>query len=335
MIGKPIRGLVIGKFMPPHLGHKYLIDFARGMVDELTVLVCTLKRQPVPGQLRHEWMSRSFGGVRVLHHTDENPEEPQDADSPEQFWSIWKESILSYLSEPPDIVFASEPYGITLAQVLGAVYVPVDHQREHVPISGSAIREGIHPLFDYILPAARPYFTRRVAVIGPESSGKSTLAQDLAERYGASCVAEYGRTYLEATPHQITDQVLTTIALGQRASEDALAEQCGGLLFCDTEAIVTKLWARFFTGSVPDVVERLASENCYDLYLVTRATEEWVENPQRFHPEFARRQQFSDDCIAELANSGRPYAILDGTWSQRWKQATAAVDSFLSGSEKE
>ena len=79
MKGRPTRGMVLGKFLPPHLGHKYLIDFAAGLVDELTVLVCTRQRQPIPGHLRFQWMQRSFGGVRVIHHTAELPDEPAEA----------------------------------------------------------------------------------------------------------------------------------------------------------------------------------------------------------------------------------------------------------------
>ena len=117
---RPSRGLVIGKSLPPHLGYKYLIDFAASYVDELTVLVCTLEKQPIPGHLRFDWMYRSFGGVRVIRHPDENPEEPTDAEPPKQFWQLWQASILKYLDAPPDFVFASEPYGIKLAEVLGA-----------------------------------------------------------------------------------------------------------------------------------------------------------------------------------------------------------------------
>jgi HTH-type transcriptional regulator, transcriptional repressor of NAD biosynthesis genes len=79
-------GLVIGKFMPPHAGHQYLIDFARHFVEELTVQVCAVRAEPIPGLLRHAWVRDSFGGVRVVLNDDENPPEP--ADCPERFWEI-------------------------------------------------------------------------------------------------------------------------------------------------------------------------------------------------------------------------------------------------------
>jgi HTH-type transcriptional repressor of NAD biosynthesis genes len=330
---RPTRGLVIGKFLPPHLGHKYLIDFAQNFVDELTVLVCTLDKQPIPGRLRYEWMRRSFGGVQVIHHPDENPEEPPDADSPAQFWDIWRASILSYLDAPPDFVFASEPYGAELAEVLGARYIPGDLPRALVPISGTAIRGGLTLKWDYILPAVRPYFARRIAIIGPESSGKTTLAKHLAARFETRYAAEYARGYLDATQADITAEAFLTILRGHRASEDALAEQCSGLLFCDTEALTTKLWAQIFLDHVPPEVERGAAEDRYALYLVTTATEEWTSDPQRFFPEFSARAEFSRNCIDELERMGRRFVVLEGDRAQRTEQAATAVEALLNESD--
>ncbi len=333
-MSKPTRGLVIGKFLPPHLGHKYLIDFAAGFVNDLTVLVCTLEKQPIPGSLRFDWMRRTFGSVRVIHHPDENPEEPADAETPEQFWALWRASILSHLDAPPDYVFASEPYGAKLAEVLGARFIPGDLPREMVPISGTALRGhlGIH--WEYLLPAARPYFARRVAVIGPESSGKSTLTQFLAARFGTKYAAEYARSYLDAVSMEITAEALRTIAQGHRASEDALAEQCSGLLFCDTEAITTKLYSQLFLGFVPLEIEAYAAEDRYTLYLVTNATEDWVPDPQRYQPEYAARAAFSRACILELERLGRRFVVLEGSWEQRTAQAVAAVEAFVGEDEQ-
>src|ERR1051326_4339848 len=71
-------GMLLGKFLPPHLGHKYMIDFARRCVDELTVFVCSIEREPIPGRLRYQWMRDHFGGVRVVHCEDENPQGPEE-----------------------------------------------------------------------------------------------------------------------------------------------------------------------------------------------------------------------------------------------------------------
>ncbi len=332
-MNRPTRGLVIGKFLPPHLGHKYLIDFAASFVDDLTVLVCTIEKQPIPGTMRYEWMRRAFGGVRVIHHPDENPEEPSDAETPEQFWALWRASILSYLDAPPDYVFASELYGAKLAEVLGARFIPGDLPRELVPISGTALRGHLGVHWEYLLPAARPYFAKRIAIVGPESSGKSTLAKRLASHFGTKYAAEYARAYLDSVSPDITADTLLAIARGHRASEDALAEQCSGLLFCDTEAITTKLYAQLFLEFVPPEIEAYTAEDRYSLYLVTNATEDWVPDPQRYQPDYAARAEFSRACILELERLGRRYVLLEGDWKQRTAQAVAAVETLLTEGE--
>jgi HTH-type transcriptional regulator, transcriptional repressor of NAD biosynthesis genes len=74
---KATTGMILGKFMPPHLGHQCLVDFARNYVDNLTVLGCSIQSEPIPGDLRYRWMREMFPDVNVVHVTDENPQEPK------------------------------------------------------------------------------------------------------------------------------------------------------------------------------------------------------------------------------------------------------------------
>lgn len=321
-------GMLLGKFLPPHAGHKYLIDFARNYVDELTVQVCPNISEPIPGSLRYEWMKRSFGGVNMVYNDDPNPPTPED--DPENFWDIWKSSLLSRMDRSPDFVFASEPYGFRLAEVLGAEYVPVDHGRELVPISGSAILRNPMKYWDYLLPEARPYFLKRVALVGPESSGKSTLTANLACHYNTCFAAEYGRSFLEvAAPPLDSAETFLRILRGHRASEEAIAVQCNRLLFSDTESIVTKLWAEVYLGFVPEEVETALINSRYDLYLVMDATVDWVQDGGRIQSVYEDRKKFALDCEHILKNSDRNYVVLRGSWKERQAQAITAVDSLL------
>src|SRR5204863_4000120 len=84
-------GLLLGKFLPPHLGHCYLADFARNFVDRLTILVCSIAAEPIPGRLRYQWMRELFAAdCDVVHVTEELPQEP--ADHPD-FWPIWTRAL--------------------------------------------------------------------------------------------------------------------------------------------------------------------------------------------------------------------------------------------------
>ena len=321
------RGLVIGKFLPPHRGHQYLIDFARASVDHLTVQVCTLERQSIPGDQRFQWMREAFPAVHVVHNADENPEYPEDA--PETFWEIWRQSCLAHMEAPPTHVFASEAYGESLAALFGAEYVPVDPNRVVFPISGSTLRQNPTVHWNDLLPSARPYFCKRVAIIGPESSGKTMLAARLAAQQEALWAPEYGRTYLDALPHLIDTSLMETIVRGHRASETALIRQAHRLLISDTDPIVTQVWCEFLLGVVPPIVEAYVQDSIYDLYLLTDVTNDWVADPQRFLPNRQQREKFRDRCREILMGLGRPFVFLQGSWEQRETTAQAAVTALL------
>jgi len=315
-------GLVLGKFMPPHRGHQVLIDFARHYVDRLVVQVCSVKREPIPGRLRYEWMREAFPGAEVVHNDDENPSYPHEC--PVGFYDIWRESLLRRMDRAPDYVFAGEPYGLELAEALCARFIPLD--RRDNPVCATWIREDAAQHWDAILPPARPYFLRRVAIVGPESVGKSTLARDLAAHFDTVWVPEYGRTYTDTYGMDLKPADLEAIARGHRASEDALARHARhGLLVSDTEAVVTKMWSRYLLGDVPPLVESLACDSRYDLYLLLPPTQPWVQDGTRVQEDLRVRQTFFDGCLECLQD--RPHVVLSGGWSERLHQAIKVIEN--------
>ena len=322
-------GLVLGKFLPPHLGHVYLIEFARAYASQVTVVVGTLAREPIPGELRFRWMRELFPDLDVVHLTDENPQEPHEHP---RFWDIWRESLLRVAPRKPDLVFASEPYGERLAKELGARFVPVDVARSAVHVSGTAIREDPMQHWRYIPRCVRPYFVRRVCVVGPESTGKSTLTRDLAQHFGTTWVPEYARTLLEprAAPNETAPVALPdmlAIARGQMASEEALARNAERVLVSDTDALTTLLWSDHFFGAHDAALEDLATRHVHDLYLLTSPDVPYVQDTVRYAPE--ERAAFFEKMRAELEARKRRYVVLEGDWAARRARAIAAVDELV------
>ena len=320
----PTRGMVLGKFMPPHLGHLYLLDFALNYVDELTIVVETQRGQPVPGELRYRWVCEMYPRANVVHLTDENPQDPSEHPD---FWNIWKASLTRILPHRPDFVFASEDYGWKLSEVLGATFVPVDIARGSVPVSGTAIRNEPLKHWTFIPRVVRPYFVKRVCVFGPESTGKSTLTTDLARRFATVAVPEYARTHLEAQGGIISAADIPKIARGQMATEDALALNADRVLFCDTDLLLTSIWSRWLYGSCPEWIESEAECRRYDLYLVTDVDVPWVGDSVRYLPE--ERRSFLERCVGELERLGRRYVMVSGDWETRLRAATKAVEELL------
>lgn len=317
-------GVVLGKFMPPHLGHKHLVDFARHYVDELTVMVGSLPTEPIPGVLRYEWMRQIFPDVRVVHLTDENPQYPEEHPD---FWQIWQESMLSRMPAPPDYLFASEDYGWKLAQVLGAQFVPVDVQRQLVPTSGTAIRQAPWTNWSYLPELVRPYFVGRVCVFGPESTGKSTLTQHLAAHFQTTYVPEYARTHIEAHQGKLEREDMLMIAQGHAASEDALAYRANKLLFTDTDLLATTIWSDVLFGSCDPWIQREAAQRHYDLTLLLDVDVPWVADQVRYLPE--DRRGFFERCEATLKDHGRDYVVLSGSWEDRFARAVEVVEALM------
>jgi cytidyltransferase-like protein len=127
------RGLVIGKFYPPHRGHKFLIDTALRQVDHLDVIICVRPDQTIPGSMRGSWLRAMHPSANVVEVADPG----HDNDS--HFWAEYTRKILGYA---PDAVFTSEDYGDEYARFLGSIHIKVDPERRQVPISGTKISRG-------------------------------------------------------------------------------------------------------------------------------------------------------------------------------------------------
>lgn len=316
--------MILGKFMPPHLGHVFAVEFARRFADPLTVLVCSLDREPIPGRSRFEWMRELFPSCDVRHVTDDLPQEP--ADHPD-FWVIWRSVVLANTPAPPRYVFASEQYGFKLAEVLGAQFIPVDIARSLVPVSGTAIRTQPMANWQYLPACVRPHFVKRVCVFGPESTGKTTLARDLATHFRTVWVAEFARGLLDHKNGQCDPADIELIARGQPAAEDALARHANRVLFCDTDVLTTTIWADELFGRCPEWVRSLADQRTYDLYLLLDVDVPWVDDRQRYLPH--RRREFFEKCEAALRRCGRPYVVLRGGWNERFEAAVRATERLL------
>ena len=325
-----VRGLVLGKFMPFHQGHQYLIDFARTHCDELIVLVCSIESEPIGGALRYRWVRESCPPeVRVLHVTDEVPQEPSEH---EDFWEIWRGLVLRHAGAPIHRVYASDTYGERLAAEVGAAFVPVDIAREHVPVSGTSIRADPLGSWEYLPAAVRPHFVKRVSVFGPESTGKSTLASALSRRFGTVAVREYARGYLEALGRPCEVEDMLPIAQGQVAAEEAMARHARRVLFCDTDPLATTLWSEALFGRCDGPILEIAGARRYDLTLLLDLDLPWVKDPVRYQPDEAARRSFFASCQEALERRGRDYLVIRGDHSERLAAATQAVDALIGGS---
>jgi len=337
---KTKTGLILGKFLPPHKGHAYLIDFARRYpgVSKLYVVVDRTKDAPIPQALRVQWLQTMFPDVTVVPLGDYNYQEPDDAPSPEAFWNQWERSLKEAIPEGIDFCFNSEQYGWKLAEVLGATHVPVDKGRDNFPISGTDVRKDPFSHWQYLPREVSPYFTKRIAIVGAESTGKSTLAKNLAEYFNTVVVPEYARIYLESLaekdePRSTQYSDIELFSDGQMASETALTPKANRIMICDTEPLTTLVWSQTLYGDVPASVKEHADTVDYDLYILAGADVPWVPDVHRqwdTESKQNRRSAFEHRLKGELLARNKPFVEITGdNFDDRFEQAKKAIEDKI------
>ena len=324
------RGFMLGKFQPPHLGHLFVCETAAAMVDEMTVLVCSTDAEIIPGHLRFQWMRQLLPQLRVLHMHRDIPQEPSEHSD---FWSIWRMAIGEFHPEPIDFVFGSEQYLFQLAQTLDAEAVIVDPDREVFPAHGSEICRDPAANWPLIPPPVRPHFQKRVCLLGPESTGKSTLAKALAAQVDCQHMPEYGRTYdaLYRQSENWTASDFVNLAKTHIAMRQALAPHAGPVLIEDTDIIQTAVWAEYLLGDTPSAFEEMISAADYaDSYLLLSPEVGWTDDGTRYFERAGDRSWFFERCRSRLSSLNLPHVELAGTdWTERSETAFSHLESIV------
>ncbi|MFF1415027.1 AAA family ATPase [Streptomyces sp. NPDC058289] len=341
------HGLVLGKFYPPHAGHHHLVRTAQDRCERLTVLVCAASVESVPLADRVAWMREAHPGAEVVGAVDDIPVDLHDPAVWEAHMAIFRRAVR----RPVDAVFTSEAYGTELARRFGAEEICVDLDRTLFPVSGTAVRADPVGNWEFLGPAVRAALTRRIVVLGAESTGTTTLSRALAEHWRGrggvwaktGWVAEYGRQYSEerlaaarsADPAATWAEVSFTsaefplIARRQDAEEERAARLGSPVLFCDTDSFATGIWHERYTGARSAEVERIAAATRRDLYLLTdHADVPFEDDGLRDGEEL--RPWMTGRFLEELERTGKRFLVVRGDRGARLAAAVAAVDGLLS-----
>jgi NadR type nicotinamide-nucleotide adenylyltransferase len=168
---------------------------------------------------------------------------------------------------------------------------------------------------------------KKIAVVGPESTGKSTLTQQLARHYQTAWVAEYARYYCAALTEPCTLQDEINMFHGQVALEESvLATAEKDFIFCDTTFLTVKIWSDEMMGETPQIVLDALPQRPYDLYLLMDIDLPWQEDPLRDFPHL--REHFMQIWHRELQALNANYTVISGV-EDRFENALKAVDHFL------
>jgi NadR type nicotinamide-nucleotide adenylyltransferase len=168
---------------------------------------------------------------------------------------------------------------------------------------------------------------KKIAIVGPECTGKTWLSMELARHYQTEWVREYARGYLDKMVRPYEQHDLLTIAQGQMLIEDEFLRDANRVLLCDTNLLVIKIWSEVKYKTIhPWILNEMAKRK-YDLHLLTYIDVPWEDDPQREHPDF--RNELFTMYKNELDALGVPYTVIKGSMEERLVSAQRAIDNVV------
>lgn len=170
---------------------------------------------------------------------------------------------------------------------------------------------------------------KKIAVVGPESTGKSTISAQLADHYNTVWVPEYAREYCAALTEPCTWQDEINMFRGQLELEKEILPQAKNILICDTTFITVKIWSDHVLGDTPQEVLDELPRHPYDLYLLMDIDLPWQDDPLRDFPHM--REYFMDVWHKELKALDADYHLISGSDEERLQNAIDKIDKALIG----
>jgi HTH-type transcriptional repressor of NAD biosynthesis genes len=339
-------GLVVGKFSPLHRGHEFLIAEAARRSERLLILSYSSPELPsCTAERRGQWLAARAPGHEAIVFDDAilarfsaaagvDPRAIPANDSPDRDHQLFLAWLLrDVLKRTPDAFFCSESYGPPCAETLTRELarpvraVLIDPARAKFPVSATQIRNGAAPARDWLAPEVRATFARRIAILGGESSGKTTLAKALADRFQTVWAHEYGRELWEKQGGIGSEGDLLHIAEEQIRREDTLLTAAKNYLFCDTTPLTTLGYSYWMFGQA-DARLQVYAQRLYDGIILCLPDFPFVQDGTRREPEFAAEQHAW--YKARLADAACPVLEVGGRLAAR----VAMVERWLGARDR-
>ncbi len=319
------HGLTLGKYAPLHKGHQFVIETALAEMDAVTVIIYDApETTPIPLNIRSAWLRQLYPQVNVIEAWDgptENGYTPEIMRAHEDY--IIRGLKVSGITH----FYSSENYGEHMSIALNAVNRQVNPSRDAVPISATMIRSDPFAQRTYLHPLVYRDLITHVVFLGAPSTGKTTMAEKLAQQYNTVWMPEYGREYWEQhqVERRLTLDQLVEIAQGHVEREETLLYQANRYLFTDTNAITTFMFSQYYHQAArPQLVElALLAASRYDLVFLCDTDIPYDDTWDRSGD--VNRKTFQKQIIGDLIARKMSFITLSGSIETR----TATVTSIL------
>ncbi len=336
-------GFIGGKFLPFHLGHAYAIVKASSMCDKLYVILSYGKERDynlcvkqgnikeIPYKVRLSWLRQftaDMQNVKVIAIED-SAKTNEDYD-----WERGAKDIKLAIGEKIDYIFSSEEsYTPIFAKLYpNAKHIIIDNERKMYPISATKIRkEGPFKHWKFLPKIVRPFFVKKVVIVGTESCGKSTLIRNLSKIYNTNYVEEYGRTLCEIKggADALLEEDYPIIAYGHKMLEEKAIKDANKIVFIDTESLVTKYYLELYENKKSKLYDEIAKLQNYDLWIYLEPDVKWINDGTRTHGEQKIREENGVKLKKILTDANVDYQIITGNYVERLTKAIDLIENNI------
>jgi HTH-type transcriptional repressor of NAD biosynthesis genes len=336
-------GFYAGRFHPFHQGHLFSVLYASNAVDRLYVILTSSENRDrkeaetagikyACGETRLSWIGKTLRHTPNVHiaHIADDSHSASDYD-----WKKGGEAIRRIIQEPIHTVFGSEPSYASYFKTLypTAEYHIIDEQRVMVPISGTEIRKNLFKHWEYLPPAVREFYTKKILLTGTESVGKSVLTAKLAGYFNTNFVEEVGRTYCNVYSNKLRSELFDQIAMEHYLKQVEALQYSNKVLFVDSDAIATQYYLKMYCGVQSGLIGKIIEAQNYDLIIYLTPDVKWIYDGLRFKGDQKERDALNKAMYSMYEQYAKNFSgvlkTVSGNYQNRFMQSIHLVKELL------